>query len=807
MLRNYFKVALRNLWRYKGFSLINILGLTIGIVGCLVIGLFVNDELKFDKFINDGDNIYRVYLKTTTSSGTTSSANTPPVFAPYMQQHYPEVASTTRLLMWSGKKLMEAGDERGYEEKGFIADSTFFEMFPLEFVKGDSRHGLEGRLSIVISDQLAKKYFKKTDPVGQVIKLDKVDFIVRGVFAPLPEHFHLDFNYMLSIASADLPSDRLERWGWQQFFTYVRLKPNSDVNLLQNKFHTAVIKEAHPQTKEHGFTFLPYFQPLKNIHLGSAAFAYDNAKRGNETYVKGLTVIALFVLIIACFNFINLATARSFRRAKEIGLRKVVGADRSQLVVQYTAETIFLALIAIMLATIATVFIIPYLNNFTGKSIRFNPFTDPLLGLALVAFAVLIGFLSGLYPALVMSGFQPIRVLKGLKPTKNANTSSGTIRQALVIGQFALSAFLIVSTVIVYRQINFLHQKDLGFSKDQLLYFDVRGGVASNSQVFKDELKSFPGVIGVTGGYGLPGDAVAGDGITVPGKDGDQSYSAVQLIVDYDYIRTMDLKIIAGRSFSKDFATDAEEAFIINETAVRELGFRSPEKALGQRLNWDKWIPDSINPVKKGKVIGVVKDFHVKSLHEKLSTTVLQIYPPVLEKMAVKVSTENLAATINSIKSVWNRLAPDYPFDYKFLDENFAVMYSQEDKLSTLLLVFTGMAVFVGCMGLFGLTAFAAEQRVKEIGIRKVLGASVAGIVTMLCGSFLRPVIIAFIIAFPLSWWIMNGWLQDFPYRVSISWVVYLVAAFTALAIALVTISFQSIRAATADPVKNLRTE
>jgi putative ABC transport system permease protein len=587
----------------------------------------------------------------------------------------------------------------------------------------------------------------------------------------------------------------------------VRLRPNSDVNLLQNKFHTAVIKEAHPQTKEHGFTFLPYFQPLKNIHLGSAAFAYDNAKRGNETYVKGLTVIALFVLIIACFNFINLATARSFRRAKEIGLRKVVGADRSQLVVQYTAETIFLALIAIMLATIATVFIIPYLNNFTGKSIRFNPFTDPLLGLALVAFAVLIGFLSGLYPALVMSGFQPIRVLKGLKPTKNANTSSGTIRQALVIGQFALSAFLIVSTVIVYRQINFLHQKDLGFSKDQLLYFDVRGGVASNSQVFKDELKSFPGVIGVTGGYGLPGDAVAGDGITVPGKDGDQSYSAVQLIVDYDYIRTMDLKIIAGRSFSKDFATDAEEAFIINETAVRELGFRSPEKALGQRLNWDKWIPDSINPVKKGKVVGVVKDFHVKSLHEKLSTTVLQIYPPVLEKMAVKVSTENLAATINSIKSVWNRLTPDYPFDYKFLDENFAVMYSQEDKLSTLLLVFTGMAVFVGCMGLFGLTAFAAEQRVKEIGIRKVLGASVAGIVTMLCGSFLRPVIIAFIIAFPLSWWIMNGWLQDFPYRVSISWVVYLVAAFTALGIALVTISFQSIRAATADPVKNLRTE
>ncbi|RYY26598.1 MAG: FtsX-like permease family protein, partial [Chitinophagaceae bacterium] len=520
-----------------------------------------------------------------------------------------------------------------------------------------------------------------------------------------------------------------------------------------------------------------------------------------------LTVIALFVLVIACFNFVNLATARSFRRAKEIGLRKVVGADRTQLIIQYTAETIFLSLIAVVLSAIGTALILPYLNDFTGKSIVFNPITNPLLALMLLGFGVITGILSGLYPALVMSGFQPIKVLKGLKPTKNTTNSTGSIRQALVIGQFALSAFMIVSTVIVYRQINFLHQKDLGFSKDQLIYFDVRGGVESNPQVFKEELKVFPGVVGITGGYGLPGDAVAGDGITVPGKDGEQSHSAVQLIVDFDYIPTMNLQLVAGRAFSKQFATDAEEAFIINETAVKELGFMTPAQAIGQRLHWDKWITDSINPIKKGKVIGVVKDFHVKSLHEKVSTTVLQIYPPVLAKMAVKIRTENMAATISSIKEVWNRLAPDYPFDYKFLDENFAAMYSQEDKLSTLLLVFTGMAVFVGCMGLFGLTAFGAEQRVKEIGIRKVLGASVPGIVSMLCSSFLKPVIIAFVIAFPLSWWIMNGWLQDFPYRVSINWMVYLIAALTALGIAFITISFQAVKAATADPIKHLRSE
>jgi putative ABC transport system permease protein len=809
MLKNYLKIAVRNLLRYKGFSLINILGLTIGITGCLLIGLFVWDELQYDKFFKDGNNIYRIYLKHTSNTGTTTSANTPPVFATYMKQNYPEIEQAARMFMWSGKMLMEVDDKRTYEDKGVIVDSTFFQIFPLKFAKGNSNSALLVPSSVVITERIANKYFGKTDPIGKTIKLDKENFMVKGVLEDLPEHFHLDFNYIIPLSAAGLPAERMQNWGWQQFFTYIKVKEGTDLQQLQRKFHVAAEKEGGTEVREDGVTHLPYFQALKDIHLYSSAFEFDNAKRGNATYVKGLTIIALFVLLIACFNFINLATARSFRRAKEIGVRKVIGADRKQLILQFTGETILVALISIVIAVIATLLILPSLNAFTGKAISFNLFTNPLLLLLLLGVAILIGILSGIYPALIMSGFQPIRVLKGLKPMGNSVNSTGILRQGLVIIQFALSALLIVCTVVVYRQMNYLNQKDLGFNKDQILFFNVQGSIPEKADVFKEELKRSRGVVSVTGGYGLPGDQLAGDGITVPTKEGDKEHSAVQIIVDHDYVKTMGLQIIAGRDFSRSMATDVREGFIINETAVQNLGFGTPEKAIGQRLNWDnEWVPvDTLDPVKRGKVIGVVKDFHVKSLHEKLSTTVLQIYPQVLEKIAVKVRVADLPNTIAHIKATWNKFSPDYPLDYKFLDENFAVMYSSEDKLSTLLLIFTIMAIFIGCMGLFGLAAFSAEQRIKEIGIRKVLGASVLNITAMLSKTFLKPVLIASLIAFPIAWWAMKNWLQDFEYRVEISWWVFVIAGLLALLIALITVSFQSIKAATTNPVKNLRTE
>jgi putative ABC transport system permease protein len=806
MLKNYFKTALRNLARYKGFTTINIASLTIGIIACLVIGLFVWDERQYDKNIPGGDHIYRIYNERNDNNTITYAAVVPPAYATFLQQQYPEVDTTTRILMSRDKFLMEVGDKKTYEEKGWFVEASFFEIFPLKFTGGNPATALSEPATIVISEELAKKYFGNQDPIGKTIKIDKGDLAVKGVFAKLPDHFHLDFNYLMSLPSAGLPEERMKRWTWNQFYTYIKLKQGSSVERLQQKFQAHVKKEIYPTLRQAGSTFLPFFQQLENIHLQSSEFIYDNAIRGNETSVNALTIIALFVLAIACFNFINLATARSFRRAKEIGIRKVVGAERKQLILQFISETVLLSLFSMLIATVATYILIPALNSFTEKSIQFNPITNPLLGLLILAGGIIIGILAGIYPALVLSGFQPIQVLKNMKLT-GSGTGTPWLRQGLVVVQFSLSALLIISTMIVYRQTNYLNDKDLGFNKEQIVYFQIRDSVATALETFKSELKRSPNVVSVTSGYGLPGDQFAGDGITVVGHGGDKEYSANVFIGDHDYTKTLGLKVIAGRDFSRDMSTDIEEAFLINETAVRELGFGTPEKAIGQRLNWNKWVPDSLNPVKKGKVIGVVQDFHYKSLHEKVTTSVIHIYPPVSLKVAVKLNTADISNTIALINDVWNRFSPGYPLDYNFMDETYGKMYKAEEKLSSLLWIFTVMAIIVGCMGLFALAAFSAEQRTKEIGIRKVLGATVFNIVNLLSKSFLKLVLIASVIAFPIAWWAMNNWLAEFPYRVNISWWVFGIAAFAAVGIALITVSFQAIKAAIMNPVKSLRTE
>jgi putative ABC transport system permease protein len=804
MFKNYLKSAIRNLLRYKGFTAINITSLTIGIIACLVIGLFVWDELKYDKNIPEGENIYRIYDERKVNNSITYLAPVPPVFTTFLQQHYPEVDTTARILMARDKFLMEVGDKKAYEEKGLIVDPSFFRVFSLKFIKGDPGTALKDPSTIVISEELSKKYFGNEDPIGKIVKIDKVDNVVKGVFAKLPDHFHLDFHYLMSLPSAGIEPERMKAWTWNQFYTYVKLKPGSNVKQLQQKFQAHVKKEIYPTLKQAGSTFLPFFQELKDIHLQSSNFIYDNAIRGNETTVKALSIIALFVLAIACFNFINLATARSFRRAKEIGVRKVVGAERKQLIIQFISETVFLALLSVLIATIATFFVIPELNRFTGKSIEFNLFTNPALGLLILSGGIVIGIFAGIYPALVLSGFQPIKVLKNMKLS---SASTPWLRQALVVVQFTLSALLIISAIIVYRQTNYLNDKDLGFNNDQILYFQIRDSVETSLETFKSELRRSPNIVSVTSGYGLPGDQFAGDGIIVPGKGGDQEYSANVFIGDHDYVKTLGLRIIAGRDFAREMLTDVEEAFLINETAVKELGFGTPEKAIGQRLNWEKWIPDSLNPVKKGKVIGVVQDFHYKSLHEKVTTSVIQIYPPINFKVAVKLKTADIRNTIAFINGVWNRFSPGYPLDYNFMDETYGKMYKAEEKLGSLLWIFTILAIIVGCLGLFGLAAFSAEQRTKEIGIRKVLGASVFNIVGLLSKNFLKLVLIASVIAFPIAWWAMNNWLEDFPYRVTIGWWVFGIAVIVAVGIALITVSFQAIKAAVVNPVKSLRTE
>jgi putative ABC transport system permease protein len=806
MFKNYFKTAFRNLLRSKGFSLVNIASLAIGITGCLVIALFVWDELKFDQSITGGENVYRVYTVRNDNNTVTKAAVVAPAIASYLDQHYPEVDTTARILMSADKFLFEVNQKSDYEEKGWFAEASFFKIFPLAFDKGDPATALTMPSSMVITSELAKRYFGKEDPIGKTIKIDKEDFIVTGVLGPLPRHFHLDFHYLMSLSSAGIAAERMQSWDWSQFYTYARLKAGSNVQRLQDKFQAYVKKEIIPRQQQTGTTIMPYFQPLQNIHLRSADFVYDNAIRGNETYVKGLSIIALFVLIIACFNFINLATARSFRRAKEIGIRKVIGADRKQLIIQFIGETVLLSVLSVMIATIATCLIIPSLNSFTGKSIRFNPLTDPGIACALLVSGIIIGILAGIYPAFVLSGFQPIKVLKSMKITGNS-IRAGWLRKGLVVIQFALSALLIVSSLIVYRQIRYMNNKDLGFQKEQVLYFQVRGDVEKNLETFKSELRNSTNIVSVTSGYGLPGDQFAGDNITIPGKDGNKNYPANVFIGDHDYIKTLGLRLIAGRDFSREMATDEEQAFIINETAVKDLGFGTPEKALGQRLNWDKWEPDSLHPVKEGRVIGVVQDFNYKSLHEKIMASVIQIYPKVVYKVAVKIRPDDIKSTIAFINKVWNQFSPGYPLAYQFMDESYDAMYRSEEKLGSLLWAFTIMAIVIGCMGLFALAALSAEQRVKEIGIRKVLGAGILNIVGLLSRNFLFLVLLASIIAFPIAWWAMNNWLDDFPYRITISIGVFFIATLAALAIAFITVSFQAIRAALANPVKSLRTE
>jgi putative ABC transport system permease protein len=807
MLKNYLKTAFRNLLRYKGFALINIASLTIGIIGCLVIGLFVWDEWQYDKKIPGGENVYRIYTERKDNNATTYMACVPPAFASFVKQQYPEVEASLRILMSGDKFLMETGDKKGYEEKGWFAEASFFRVFPMKFMKGDPATALAAPGAVVISSDLADRYFGKEDPIGKTIKIDKGDFEIKGVLAKLPDHFHFDFHYLMSLPSAGIPQERMEKWTWNQFYTYVKLKPGTNVGQLQDKFQAYVKKEIHPTLKQAGSTFLPFFQKLRDIHLQSANFVYDNSIRGNESYVKALTIIALFVLVIACFNFVNLATARSFRRAKEIGVRKVIGAARKQIVFQFIGETVLLSVFSMVLATAATLFIVPWLNHFTGKSIVFNPFTNPLVGLQIILAGIVIGILAGIYPAFVLSGFRPVKVLKSAKPT-GAGMGSLWLRQTLVVVQFALSALLIVSTMIVYKQTRYLNDKDLGFDKEQVLYFQIRGDVEKNLESFKSEIGQSPNVVSVTSGYGLPGDQFAGDGIRIPGEGGEKEHSANVFIGDYDYVKTLGLRIIAGRDFSRDMSTDVKEAFLINETAVKEFGFGTPEKALGQRLDWPEWAPlDTLNPVKKGKVIGVVRDFHYKSLHEKVTASVIQIYPQVAFKVAVKLKTTDLKGTIAFINKIWNKFSPGYPLDYQFMDESYGKMYKSEQKLSELLWIFTIMAVIVGCMGLFGLAAFSAEQRTKEIGIRKVLGANIFNIVGLLSKNFLLLVLLASVIAFPVAWWAMNNWLGDFPYRINIGWRVFALAGMVALLIALVTVSFQSIKAAVANPVKSLRTE
>jgi len=805
MFQNYFKTAFRNLLRYKGFTIINIASLAIGLLACFVIALFVWDEKQFDRF-QGADRTYRIYTRPTTPGEQLPKATVPPAFGPALEREIPGVESTLRLMHMQSKLLLDGGRMKSYEKKGFIAEPSVFSMFPTMQVKG-AKNALAQPRTMALSEELAARFFPGEDPLGKTVQVEGIPFVVNAIFRN-PPHLHFEAGFLLSFASilevTGIEPERLERWTWQQFHMYARLKEGVDAAAVQRKFGELVARRAGPAMAERSIGFQPFLQPLGEVHLHSSDFIYDVARQGNAGYVQALSIIAVFILLIAIFNFINLATARSLRRAKEIGVRKVVGADRKQLIMQFTGETILLSVISILIAAVLTMLVLPYLNDFTGKSIPFNPFLNPALGGGILLAGILVGILAGIYPAMVLSGFQPLQVLKQMR-LGGSGGGQALLRKALVLVQFTLSVLLIVCAITVYRQMNYLNDKDLGFSKDQVLYFEVRDEMLPKIASFKSELKRSPEVVSVTAGYGLPGDLFAGETVRVPG-DPPKDHSIANFIVDPDYVPTLGLELVAGRNFSQELPTDAEETFILNESAVKQMGFGTPQEALGKVIHWDKWIADSVNPVKKGSVIGVVKDFHYKSLHERIGGVVMQMHPYYYH-VAVKVKTASLQKTLGFIRETWDRYSTTYPFTYTFMDDQFGKMYVAERKLSTLLWVFTAIAIFIGCMGLFGLAAYSAEQRTKEIGIRKVLGASVLHITGLLSRNFLLIVALASLLAFPIAWMVLHRWLEKFPYRVSVSWWIFGLAAGAALVIALVTTSMQAVRAALANPVKSLRSE
>ena len=806
MFKNYFIVALRNLQRHKGYSLINILGLAIGLACCITIFLFVRDELRYDTFHANADRIYRIQNTSFSDGHQRAMASTPPAFGPTMKTVFPEVQHQVRLF--DLRQQLVTYEDKKYFEKGFLlADSTIFDVFSLPLALGNPREALNGPNNLVISEAIARKYFGKENPLNKELTLGGSNKMrVTGVLKDLPSYSHLKINALGSLGFLKVwgvPASRLESWGWQMTYTYVLLPKGYQAAQLEAKLPAFLKQYAEPELD--GGRYEARLQPLRDVHLRSVGLEFDIAQTGDIRYVYAFSAIALFALLIACFNFMNLSTARSAQRAKEVGLRKVIGADRAQLVGQFLGESVILALIALVASLVLVALALPAFNAWSGKNLSLGVALQPLGIAALLGVAVVVGLLAGSYPAFFLSAFRPVRVMKG--DLGLGGKGSYSLRQVLVVMQFVVSTALIIATGIVFNQLRYIQQKNLGFAKEQLVFLPMRTNeMQQNYKAVRQELLRNPNVTAATAGYGVPGGAHAGDGINLPGR-ADQ-YSINMYLVEHNYIPTMGMEMVAGRNFSESFGTDEEEAFILNETAVKDLGWGKPADALGREIYWDKWVGKTeADTIKRGRVIGVVKDFHFKSFHQKIEPLVLHIFPAAFNEFVVRIRPENTAATLGFLEQKWAKLAPNWPFDYKFLDDEFAKLYEAEVTFGRLFGVFTGLSIFVACLGLFGLASFTAQQRTKEIGVRKVLGASVGSIVALLSRDFLKLVGVAFLLAAPLAWYFMGQWLQNFVYRVDMSWWVFAAAGLLALGIALFTISFQSIRAALTNPVKSLRSE
>ena len=801
MIRNYFKTAWRNLWKNKTFSFINVFGLATGIACSLLIFLFVRDELSYDRFHKDAQNIYRVVKDFVNDDGSRlPDATTPPAVAPAMQREMPEVENITRVFpSWGRDFLIKYGDKKLIEQNLYRVDSSFFDVFTFPFIKGDPKNSFKNIKSIVLTKTTAKRYFGNDDPIGKILSVDDLgDMMVSGVIKDVPSNSHFHFDFLISVRT--FPGNDLDAsWGWYNFYTYAKLKPNTSTASLTKK-----IQDLYKRNDKDGKNIF-YVQPLTGIHLTSN-LKWELEPNSDQLYVYVFTLIGIFIILIAGINYVNLATAKASVRAKEIGVRKVAGALRSSLINQFLVESVITCLLASAVAVVIAQLLLPVVNALTVKQL--TVLGNPTVLSYMLLSAVLLGIVAGILPAIYLSSFKPIIVLKGLKLSEK--TTLG-LRKILVVIQFTISVVLIIGALIISQQMQFIQSAKLGLNKDQVLIAKNTFN-AQQRRAFLNEISQLPGIKNATAADGVVGGQNWTNGMSLKGSQNSQLINF--LSVGYDFVDVMGMQVKEGRSFSARFPTDTMTngtprgprdqnigGVLINETAVKDLGI--PEPAVGKQLLWgnDK---DTMYYV---TIVGVLKDFHFTSLRNQIKPFAFINSPRRQWYFTLKLSGDNIKATIAQVQNTWKKFSNERPFEYTFLDETYAKLYLSESRFQKIFISLVLLGIVIACLGLLGLTTFAAQRRVKEIGIRKVLGASAASVVGLLSKDFLKLVVIALIIAAPIAWFAMNKWLEEFAYRISIQWWIFIVAAAIAVVIALMTISAQAIKAAVANPVKSLRTE
>lgn len=802
MFKNYFKIAWRNIWKNKVYSAINIIGLAIGLAACIVIMLFVFYEKSFDAVHTK--NIYRLN-EVQKFEGMVAPQNVAlsmfPM-GPTLVQEFPEIKNFTR------SNAVEKYDFT-YKDKTIImprvhrVDSTFLDMFAYKMIKGDRQTVLDEPRSIVLSQTSAKKIFGNEDPMGKTILVysrDTLNLKVTGIHENVPENSHLQFDALMSFNTIFRPQ-LMENWGGNWLVTYLELAPNTDIAALEKKFPEYLKRH---MSNDNWKRYELFLQALPDVHANSSNITHDyqNFRKFDKSYTKVFSIIALIVLLIACINFMNLSTARSAERAREVGIRKSVGAQRFQLVLQFIGESIMLVLIALALAIGLVFAALPYIRNLSQRDLQLPIFSDPGLMLTIIGAAIAVGIISGLYPAGYLSSFQPVKVLKGAIQSGKYKSS---FRNFLVVLQFSGAVFLIIATVLALRQLNFMLSKDPGFDRDQVMTIPFANGTDRKYQVLKEQLLKNTVIKGVTACQQGLGNNLHQSGMVFRGNgQPERQVTSSRTIVDYDYLNVYKIPVVAGRNFSSS-PNENGRTMIVNESLAKEL-LKDQKGAKIESLIGTQFGFGGMDTLPT--IIGIAKDFNFNSLHHNIET--LYIFNEKnfgYAEMSVKIDGSRAKEAIAFVQSIWNKNVPEFPLQYTFLDDHFADMYLADSQVSEFVGILAGLAIIISCLGLFGLASFAAEKRIREVGIRKVLGASVQSIVTLLSGNFLKLVIIANLIAWPVAWYVLSNWLEDFAYRVDISWWVFAVTGLVSILIALATVSFQAIRAAISNPVKSLRSE